>query len=128
MQLGLHSISSNNYLCHNRKQNKQSPPSSKKESQVDLVFLVLSRSEWPQGRVRPPPAHRMSFRLAGVQPLRSSGMRWKMKHFTNHTVELLHPSQEWTSVLWEFDSVSPQGGRAEMGAFQSLWPVAFSDR
>lgn len=93
-----------------------------------LTEGLLSRSEWPRGRVRPPPAHRMSFRPAGVQPPRSSGMRRKMKHLTNHTVELPHPSQEWTSLLWGFDSVSPQGGRVEMGAFQSLWPVAFSDR
>lgn len=39
MLLGLHSISNNNYIRHNRKQNKQCPPHPK-ESQVDLVFLV----------------------------------------------------------------------------------------
>lgn len=61
--------------------------------------------------MRPPPAHRLRFRLAGVQPL-SSGMQWKMKHLTNHTVELLHPSGNLT-----------QGGRVERGTFRSLWPV-----
>lgn len=63
--------------------------------------------------MRPPPAHRLRFRLAGVQPL-SSGMQWKMKHLTNHTVELLHPSGNLT-----------QGGRVERGTFRSLWPAGW---
>lgn len=137
MQLGRHSIS-NNSICHSRKQNRQCPPPPKKKGEPSGLSLpsekgkltegLLSRSERPRGRVRPPPAHRMSFRPAGVQPPRSSGMRWKMKHLTNHTVELPHPSQAWTSLLWGLDSVSPQGGRVGMGAFQSLWPVAFNYR
>lgn len=69
----------------------------------------LSRSVWPQGEVGPPSAQRMSFRLAGVQLPRSSGMQWKMKHLANHTVELLHPSQPWILAVWEFRLCKPSG-------------------
>lgn len=128
MQLGRHSISNNN-ICHSGKQNRQCPPPKKKgepsglslpSEKWKLTEGLLSRSEWPRGRVRPPPAHRMSFRPAGVQPPRSSGMWWKMKHLTNHTLELPHPSQEWTSLLWGIWLRKPSGRPGGNGGLSEL--------